>query len=299
MDPKKSDKELINELTLRFEKNNALLKEQHSLLNELQKVNKKLIASEGLKSNFLSNIRNEINNPVASILELSKNISEGTLSVDAVKKFASLIYSETFSLDFQLRNIFASAEIEAGESIVCPVSIKLPSLIETILLSFKHQIEKKNIQIFVSTSIADDENFCSDPEKLHLILSNLISNAVQFSREGTSIEIKFEIENDQFIFSVLDNGMGISTEEKEIIFDRFRQIEEGSTKNYGGHGLGLSITRALLELIDGEIKVESEKNVGSFFSICVNEAKESTIEKDIYSTDGNDFIFVDNDSLVF
>ena len=294
-----SDIDLINELKERFNKNETLFREQLTLMAELKNVNEKLVISEGLKSNFLSNIRNEINNPVASILELAKNISEGNMSADAIKRFASLIYSETFSLDFQLRNIFASAEIEAGEALVSTVLVNISSLMENTLLSFKHQVEKKNIQLLVSTSLNDTDTFCSDPEKLHLILSNLLANAIQFSHVGGKVEIKFEIENGQFMFSILDHGPGISDANRELIFDRFRQIEEGSTKTYGGHGLGLCITKALLELINGEIQLESEKDKGSLFSICVNEAENSSTEKDIFSSDGNDFLFMDNGSITF
>lgn len=294
-----TDKDLINELKERFQKNDELFMEQLALMTELKSVNEKLILSEGLKSNFLSNIRNEINNPVASILELSKNISEGNMPIDAIKKFAALIYSETFSLDFQLRNIFASAEIEAGEASVSSVSVNISSLLENALFSFKHQVEKKNISLFVTTTVKNNDTFCSDPEKLHLILSNLLANAIQFSKVGGSVEVRFEIEDGQLCFGILDSGPGISESEREIIFDRFRQIEEGSTKTYGGHGLGLCITKALLELIDGEIMLESEKNKGSLFSIRVKESEKRESEQDIFSSDGNDFLFTDNENIVF
>lgn len=294
-----SDNELIKELKKRFEKNERLLKEQLDLLTELKIVNEKLVISEGLKSNFLSNIRNEINNPVASILELSKNLSEGNISSESIKKFANLIYSETFSLDFQLRNIFASAEIEAGEATVSCASVNISSLLENILLSFKHQVEKKNIHLFVNTNIQNEQSFCSDSEKLHLILSNLIANAIQFSKVGGTVDVKLELEDGKLIFAVLDSGSGLSESDRSIIFDRFRQVEEGSTKSYGGHGLGLSITKALLELIEGEIMVESQKDIGSIFSICVNELQNNNDEEDIFSSNGNDFLFTENGNVAF
>src|SRR6478736_3781687 len=203
-----SDKELIAELEQRFEENRRSLEEQTSLMAELKRVNEKLIASEGLKSNFLSNIRNEINNPIASILELSKNISEGTINQDAMMRFAGLIYSESFSLDFQLRNIFASAEIEAGEALVSPVFVDIDSVLENVLLSFKHLIEKKKIQVHIGDSVSKHERFHTDAEKLHLILSNLIANAIQFNHDGGSIEINSEMKNGQLTFTIMDNGQG-------------------------------------------------------------------------------------------
>ncbi|PBQ33758.1 histidine kinase [Sphingobacteriaceae bacterium] len=294
-----TDTELINELKERFEKNEQLFREQLLLMTELKSVNEKLVVSEGLKSNFLSNIRNEINNPVASILELAKNISEGNMSAENIKKFAKLIYSETFGLDFQLRNIFASAEIEAGEAIVSAVSVNIVSLVENTISSFKHQVEKKHIHLHLSSSINTNATFCSDPEKLHLILSNLLSNAIQFSKVGGSVQIRFEIEEGQLCFAILDSGPGISEVNRTIIFDRFRQIEEGSTKTYGGHGLGLCITKSLLELLEGEIMLESEKDKGSLFSIRIKESENSGSQNDIFSSDGNDFLFADSENIVF
>ena len=101
-----TDTELLQELKNRFDKNSLLLEEEKNLTAQLNAVNEKLILSEDLKTNFLSNIRNEINNPIASILELSKNIMEGNMDVDAMKKFGALIHAEAFDLDFQFKNIF-------------------------------------------------------------------------------------------------------------------------------------------------------------------------------------------------
>jgi signal transduction histidine kinase len=221
-----SDQDLINELQLRFDKNEKLLKEQFNLMLQLRSVNEKLVASEGMKSNFLSNIRNEINNPLASILELSKNISEGTLDIDTMKRFSELIYGEAFGLDFQLRNIFASAEIEAGEAIISPVGVNLNSLIQNVISAFRHQLQKKKLLLINNTQNNEQELFRTDSEKLHLILSNLLNNAIQFSNIGDSIEISSSVINSVLTLSVIDTGRGMTREEQTIIFDRFRQCEE-------------------------------------------------------------------------
>ena len=141
-----TDKEILSELKRRFDENDTMLKEERKLIAELNVVNNKLLASEHLKSNFLSNIRNEINNPIASILELAKNIYEGQIDLDSMKKFGALIYSEAFDLDFQLRNVFLSAEIEAGESPLSVISVDVVSLIKTVIDSFHNKIAKKGIQ---------------------------------------------------------------------------------------------------------------------------------------------------------
>jgi len=300
MKKKLTDEELLSELKRHFEENKKMLDDERILIEQLNAVNQKLLASEHLKTNFLSNIRNEINNPIASILELSKNIKEGGMDVEAMKRFASLIFSETFDLDFQLRNIFLSAEIEAGESPLSVISVNISSLILNVLDSFKSKIEKKGVKLILSNSIEENTIFKTDTEKLHLILSNLLANAIQFNEYGGQIEILSKIENNQFYFSIKDNGIGIAEDELEKIYDRFHQIESGATKTYGGHGLGLSITKALLEILGGDITVYSELGVGSSFIIEINQLDISEGEEDVYSSDGNDFLFdQDEDDMLF
>lgn len=295
-----TDEELLAELKRRFDENNANLEQERKLIAELNTVNEKLLASEHLKSNFLSNIRNEINNPIASILELSKNIYEGQLDLDAMKAFATLIFSEAFDLDFQLRNIFLSAEIEAGESPLSVISVNISSLIETVISAFKTKIDKKGLSFSWENEIDNQTIFKTDSEKLHLILSNLIANAIQFNKPEGSIVIKSKIEEGVLSISIEDSGIGISKENQTKIYDRFHQIEEGSTKTYGGHGLGLSITKALLEIIEGEISLESLEGKGSKFTLSINQLEGFDEDEDTFSSDGNDFLFdQDEDDMLF
>jgi signal transduction histidine kinase len=300
MDKHITDEELLAELKRRFDDNAANLEQERKLIAELNTVNDKLLASEDLKSNFLSNIRNEINNPIASILELSKNIYEGQLDVDTMKAFATLIFSEAFDLDFQLRNIFLSAEIEAGESPLSVISVNISSLIDTVITAFKSKIEKRGLQFTWKNEIDQETIFKTDSEKLHLILSNLIANAIQFNKSQGSIEVESKILDGQLVISIEDSGIGISEENQSKIYDRFHQIEEGSTKSYGGHGLGLSITKALLEIIEGTIRLESELGKGSKFILTINQLESFEGGEDTFSSDGNDFLFdQDEDDMLF
>jgi len=295
MENRLTDENLVTELQKRLQENKDLLNQERKLTTELNDVNEKLLESEHLKSNFLSNIRNEMNNPIASILELAKNISEGSLSKDEVKDLAGLIYLEAFDLDFQLRNIFFSAEIEAGESPLSIISINIYSLIESILTSFKKRMDRKGIHLIWDNSIIKHKIFKTDSEKLHLIICNLIANAIQFSNQGGTIEVCSQFEGDELVICVKDTGIGISKENQQKIYDRFHQIEEGSTKTYGGHGLGLSITKALLEIIEGRIELESDLGKGSCFKAFIKELDLIEGDTAIFSTDGNDFIFDQGD----
>lgn len=298
--PKLTDEQLLTEIKRRLDENAAKLLEEKKLTSELNEVNEKLIASEKLKSNFLSNIRNEINNPIASILELSKNIAQGEISQEMMSSFAKLIYSEAFDLDFQLRNIFLSAEVEAGESPLMVISVKIQHLLGNIIQQFSHRIEKKGITVEWSNSIDENQIFKTDSEKLHLIISNLIANAIQFNHENGSIKIESEIIDNVLNIKVSDSGIGINQDEQDKIYDRFYQIESGSIKTYGGHGLGLSITKALVDILEGKISLKSQLGEGSEFLIQLPNLESETADDDTFSSDGNDFLFDnDEDDMLF
>lgn len=292
-----SDKELLDALKERFEQKNVALSELRTLMEQLKNVNTKLAESEALKSHFISNITNEIINPFTSILGLSKSIlaiKEGDWH--KVKSMASLIHSEAFSLDFQLKNIFAAAEIEAGESTPQILNVKITELIKNVIESFEPEAEKKQIEITNIdniSKIAGDFTFKTDPEKIQIMLANLIDNAIKFSSAASKVEVKSWLDDGLLKLSVKDYGIGISPENQKIIFDRFKRLDTGINSINRGHGLGLSINRAFLDLLNGTIDVESQKKQGAYFIITL---PEFTQQSQDYAEDGNE-IFFGNDEI--
>jgi signal transduction histidine kinase len=294
---KLTDQELVDELQKRFEENKKTIQELKDLTEELKIVNRKLEESEALKSHFISNITNEIINPFTSILGLSRNIL-------AVKKenwkkvisMVALIHSEAFNLDFQLRNIFLAAKIEAGEIYPEILNVDLKSLIKNILDSFRIESKKKNIDIDFQFDIKPEKGivfyFKTDPEKIKLALANLISNAIKFSYDDSKIIIKAWKTKDVVNVSVQDFGTGISEANQKIIFDRFKRLDTGINSLNRGHGLGLSINKAVIDLLQGRIEIKSEINNGATFTLLVPEAKTNIAG---FSTDGNEFLFDDEE----
>lgn len=300
MSHKITDNELIDELKERFNSNQKLIEEQNTLMNQLKSLNTKLLESEQLKTNFLSNIRNEINNPLTSIIEISKNIYFSDLDLKQIKKHSELIYQEIQQLDFQLKNIFASAEIEAGESIPKSSAVNIPSLINYVLDYFKHQIKKKKLKVTVNDKFLKNQLFHTDSEKLNLILSNIISNAIMYSFEKGNIKINYHTNSDDdLIIEVTDNGIGISEENRDKIFERFNQLDKGSTKLFAGQGLGLTITKELLDLIDGTITIDSKPTMGSTFCIKLKKISNDDNNSIATSSHGNDFIFSNDTEELF
>lgn len=294
-----SDQEFIQELQRRFAEHTAALEEQHKLMKKLQAVNKKLEDSEALKSNFISNIRNEINNPFASILGLSKNIlALSQQEIDAkqlqrIRSMASLINNEAFKLDFQLRNIFMAADIEAGSAIPEVTQVDILHLINEAVEHLQNKIAQKTINIRIDNNLPKDSHpwlFGTDPSKLQLILINLLVNALEFSENEGLIVINLELCDDQLKISVTDQGIGIAEGHLDDIFDRFNQLDTGLTRAHQGHGLGLSVSKALAEICEGTISVKSKQGSGSTFEVKLSELT-APEEMDEFSFGGDELFF--------
>ena len=290
-----TDEELLAELRLRMSDKFRTAEEVKMLSTELKNVNKKLEQSETLKSHFISNITNEIINPFTSILGLSRAI----LSVDKEnwKKVISmvvLIHSEAFALDFQLRNIFAAAKIEAGEIYPEISKVEIYALVKSLVDAFMLEAKKKRVTINLLFDIDKKDNdilyFKSDAEKLKLILSNLMCNAVKFSLDEGVVNVHVWMTDGELYISVQDNGIGISENNQRLIFDRFSRVDNGISSVNRGHGLGLSINKALLDILNGEISLQSENGKGAIFTVRIPEAEEDAF---LTASDGNELFFDD------
>lgn len=286
-----TDKELIQELQYRFSQNKKSLGELSALTKQLQKVNNKLKESERLKSQFLSNIRNEMNNPLASILGLSKNIQAiDSKQWQRIKSMAAFIHTEAFSLDFQLKNIFAAAELESGELVLEIVQTNIAAIFSNVLDMFSHQLKAKQIIVHIQQNAEEIQNrlFRTDPAKFQLIISNLVANAIEYSHPQGEIIIKMWIQKEMLYISVQDFGIGINKVEQNMIFNRFTQLDSSVTKLHRGHGLGLSVTKSLIELMNGKIEVSSITSKGSTFTVSIQESVSDVYE---YASNSSEVLF--------
>lgn len=298
-----SDDELIGELKARFDHTKQTLYDMQMLTRKLEELNRKLEDSEKLKSNFVSHVKNEINNPITSILGLTQQLMNGNKSPELTASIAVMLHAEAFSLDFQMRNIFAAAELEAGEAKPQVSRVDVGNLIRDTIDSFQHQIDDKNLM--VSLSLGHDGSgeggkvlFRTDSEKLHLVFSNLLSNAIEFNKAAGSIEIKASVYESQLSLTVKDSGVGIEPGKVHLLFDRFRQMETGTTKRHKGHGLGLSISKAIVDMMEGTISVSSVPGQGCSVTVAVPEMEMSG-DGDAFSVDGNEFFFNDDQIEAF
>lgn len=289
-----TDDALIEELSNRFAQSRKAFSDLSVVNRKLLDMNERLERSESLKSNFLSNIRNEINNPLNAIMGLAGQLAIIGAGNEEVASLSSLIGDEANHLDFQLRNIFMAAELEAGEISPHCVKIHIASALNEIVDSFRHTAAKKNVALdLVLPTNGHNRIVVIDLEKIKIIVSNLLANAIEFSIDGGNVELSFAVSVDGSLqISVQDHGVGIATEDQQRIFDRFVQLDAGTTRSHLGHGLGLSITKALVDLVQGRISLNSAPDEGTLFTVTIPPCS-ILDDEDSFSEAGNLFLFDD------
>ncbi len=295
-----NDEELLKELEKRFNENKKSLQELEVLYSQLKTVNQKLEESEELKSHFISNIRNEIINPFASIMGLSKEIfNANEVDIEKMKLFGKMIYNEAFELDFQLKNIFAAAAIEAGDLSPDISEIEINIFFKNIIQYYTEKAIEKKINIeYNFENLNQKDFFKTDANKLKIVVSNLLINAIDNSKESSEkIIIKVRLNHESLMFTVKDFGKGIKKEDIEIIFDRFKRINNHIHTLNKGYGLGLSIVGGYVEILGGEIKVESVYGEGSSFNVFIPEINENKPRLGFVENDAE--FFTDNEELIF
>ncbi len=244
--------------------------EQKKFEINLRKAKKKAEESDKLKSFFLANISHEIRTPMNAIIGFSDILAMPNFPEKDRKTYISYLKESTNTLLQLIDNIMDLSKMEAGQIKLKKEKFIISSILkeEMNLLKIKKERENKNIEFKINNNIEDFAIF-SDKERIRQVIKNLLNNAFKFTERG-KIEISFFINDENYLqFSVKDTGIGIKKEYKNIIFIRFRKVEENVFQNYQGAGLGLTISKKIIELLDGRIWFTSEINKGSTFHFII------------------------------
>ena len=238
---------------------------QHSLVVAKEKAEE----SDRLKTAFLQNMSHEIRTPLNGILGFADLLREENLEPEFVLKYANIIHNSGTRLMCLINNVLDISKIEAGSISVNLKPFILNHLLKDIESLIKTKAEEKGLDLIMKFGLEDNKStIISDSGKLNQILINLINNAIKFTVKG-NIVCSYSITKSNIIFSVIDTGIGIDLKNQEYIFERFYQSDFSKSKNYEGAGLGLSITKGLVELLGGEITLISEKGKGSEFTFTI------------------------------
>ena len=253
---------------------------------ELILAKEKAEESDRLKSAFLANVSHEIRTPMNGILGFAELLKEPHLTGEEQQEYISIIEKSGARMLNIINDIVTISKIESGQMKISISATNINEQIQFIYAFFTPAAEKKGIQFSVKNTLPSEESIIkTDREKLYAVLTNLVNNATKYTHIG-SIEFGVEKKGSYLEFFVKDTGMGIHQDQTEIIFERFRQGNDLNTRYTEGAGLGLSISKAYVEMLGGKIWVESEEGKGSifYFTIPYNpESEAKTVRKKVPS----------------
>jgi len=240
-------------------------------VDQLAQANMQLYEMNTLKSDFLASMSHELRTPLNSILGFSDVLCGIDSLNDKQKRYVTNIQKSGRLLLDMINDILDLAKIESGRMEVRPTRFSIAHVVSGACDMVRSLTEEKNIDLICQVD-SEESPALQDQSKFQQILTNLLSNAIKFTPEGGRIIVKAVKEDGRLNMSVSDTGVGIAEEDREIIFEKFRQgtVSDGGdtlTREYSGTGLGLSIVRELCHLLEGTVRVESELGKGSVFSV--------------------------------
>ncbi|GGE52157.1 response regulator [Actibacterium pelagium] len=260
-------------------------------------------AANRAKSAFLANMSHELRTPMNGVVGMADILCETRLT-DEQRLYADTIRNSGESLLKLLNDVLDFSKIEADKLTLHPEPFNLEHTIHEVVMLLRGNAIGKGLELYIDYDLFHPTSFIGDQGRIRQILTNLIGNAVKFTEAGHILVRVVGIESDaigqqQIHITVEDTGIGISEEMQSHIFGEFNQVEDVETRRFQGTGLGLAITKRLVELMDGDLWVESTKGSGSCFGICltlpITETKE--VEPETSSLENTRILVVDDQEV--
>ena len=301
----KKNREYMKYLETEVDKRTA---ELTKLLEYMRELKDRAEESDRLKSSFLANMSHEIRTPMNAIIGFSKLLDKENLSKEKKSKYIQYIQNSGKNLSLLINDIVDISKIESNQLKLFMSECSLNEMLNEIQDSFiQHAIylNKKKVNVVLKKGIDQPKlDIYTDPTRLRQVISNLIGNALKFTFEGT-VEFGYTQKDDFLEFYVSDTGIGISENKREIIFERFGQVEEVLSINPSGTGLGLAISKNLIEIMGGKIWVTSEVKKGSTFTFTIpfqqihneNQNESIIVPQSIKSLANQNILVADDDDL--
>jgi len=275
------------------------LTEKHALEAEIIKAKERAEHASSAKSEFLSNMSHEMRTPMNAIIGMTRVAKK---TDDPVKRNEALTKVEESSNHLLgiINDILDMSKIEANKFELSEIQFDLRNLLQKTVSFVRFRIDEKKLNFSMNIDDSVPSLVIGDDQRLTQVLINLLSNACKFTPEEGVISVNVSLDNEEnkictLRFEVADNGIGISEEQQKKIFNAFEQAENSTTRKYGGTGLGLTISKRIIELMSGEIRIDSVLGKGSKFIFtiklprCSDDAK-TTNEKEESFDINNEFL---------
>jgi signal transduction histidine kinase len=250
----------------------AIAIENARLLAKLQQANEELTRLDRMKSDFIAIASHELRTPLGLILGHATFLHE-VIAKDHRDQVEVIVRSAE-RLKSIVEDMSRITHKEEGRSRVHHEAFSIGSLVEEMVTRFSELAEEKGIELGCDVPEGDALEVEADREKIEVVLSNLVRNALMFTDAGGQVGVKAEGSGDYVKVFVVDTGIGIPAADIERVFDRFYQVESHLTRKHGGMGLGLSIAKAMVEMHNGQIWCESKEGVGSLFCFMLPVSEE-------------------------
>ena len=306
----RASNEELNEVNQKLEEQNDELEDINNRLEkqkvELKQAKEKAEESDRLKSAFLTNMSHEIRTPMNSIMGFSQILQDREFPTNKHREFLDIIHSSTKHLLNIINDLVDVSKIQANQLSIHLRPFSLNEVMQQLYSTWNNQLntkDKGHLQLKMDLGLDQKESRIeSDFQRLRQIMDNLLSNAIKFTDEGT-VAFGYTLRHDHtLLFYVKDTGMGIPPDKKDFVFERFTQANDSSSRFYEGTGLGLTISKNLVELLGGEMWVESEEGKGSVFYFTLpyktqgkEEEERSEAEKADYNWQGKTLLIVEDD----
>lgn len=235
------------------------------IMENLNVMTAELSKSEVLKTDFISSVSHEIKTPLAIIQNYVGVLQDASLDEQTRSKYVKVLLQATRRLSDLITNILKLNKLENQQIKSESKKFNLTEAVSQTVIDFEELIEQKNISLDCDF---DDIKIVSDQTLLETVWYNLLSNAVKFTSNGGKISLELKKDKDKAIFSVKDNGCGMTKETGARIFDKFYQGD--TSRSQEGNGLGLSLVKKVIDFLGGEISVVSEVGVGSMFTVVLS-----------------------------
>ena len=275
--------------------------EKKKMVTDLIRAKENAEESDRLKTAFLQNMSHEIRTPLNGILGFADLLTNDNIDIYEMRTYANFIKTSGNRLLALINNILNLSRIEAGSIHTQAKPFMLNKLMKEVWQMFNIQADKNSIVFHYHFSLPDEKSvIISDEDKISQVITNLLSNAFKFTHAG-SIDFGYNISGNEIVFHVTDTGRGIPQEHQSRIFERFYQADISMSRDYEGAGLGLPISKGLVDLLGGKMWLESEVGKGTsfYFSLPYHAAGEQASSPDsklpIRNKKDNPFILIVED----